>query len=86
MAFIKFLIPQIIEVDCKMDFFTLECALLPSQAYFLSQGFYEFDYATYLSIKFSPLNNNLFFGSDFNGLNQANVILESVNYLFCYVD
>lgn len=57
-------------------FFTLESKYLPSQAYFLSHGFYEFDYATYLSIKFDPLNNNLFFGSDFKGLNQANAILD----------
>ena len=46
-----------------------------AQAYFLAQGFYELDYATYLSIRFAPLNNNIFFGSDFNGYNQANVVL-----------
>jgi hypothetical protein len=57
-------------------FFTLESALLPSQAYYLSKGFYEFDYATYLGIKFDPLNNQIFFGSDFNGVNQANAILD----------
>ena len=57
-------------------FFTLESALLPSQAYYLSKGFYEFEYATYLGIKFDPLNSQLFFGSDFTGMNQANAILD----------
>jgi len=57
-------------------FFTLENSEMPGQAYFLSQGLYQLEYATYLSIKFSPLNDSLYFGSDFFGNNQANAILD----------
>jgi hypothetical protein len=57
-------------------FFTLEASYLPGQAYFLSSGFYEFDYATYLRIKLDPLNGSMYFGSDMFGGNQANAILD----------
>lgn len=56
-------------------YFTLETGVLPGQAYFLSEGFYELEYATYLAIKFAPLNNDLYLGSDFQGTNQVNAIL-----------
>jgi hypothetical protein len=56
-------------------FFTLEDSTLPGQPYYLNQGFYQVEYATYLSIKFAPLNDNLFFGSNFLGFDQANAIL-----------
>lgn len=57
-------------------FFTLESASLPGQAYFLDQGFYELEYSTYASMKFDPLNSNLFIGSDFNGMSQANSVMD----------
>ena len=62
-------------------FFTLESALLPSVGYLLSKGFYQLEYATYLNIDFSPLNDNIYFGSDFEGNEQANAIL---NYATLY--
>lgn len=57
-------------------FFTLEVGDLPSQAYFLDQGFYEVEYSTYASIKFDPINTNMFIGSDFKGHNQANSVID----------
>ena len=57
-------------------FFTFEVGVLPSQAFFLTSGFYEFDYSTYASIKLDPLNVSLYFGSDMFGYNQANTILD----------
>jgi hypothetical protein len=56
-------------------FFTLESALLPGVGYLLSQGFYELEYATYLNIDFAPLNNEIYFGSNFEGFDQANAVL-----------
>ena len=57
-------------------FFTFEVGLLPGEAFFLSTGFYEFDYSTYARIKFDPLNVPIYFGSDMFGGNQANSILD----------
>lgn len=59
-------------------FFTLESSILPGQPWFLSQGFYELDYSTYLSIKFDHLNNNLYFGTDFRGHGIANSVLNQL--------
>lgn len=59
-------------------FFTLEGGVLPSQAYFLDKGFYEVEYSTYARIKFDPLNTKLFIGSDFQGHNQANAIIDQM--------
>lgn len=59
-------------------FFTLEAAELPTQAYFLSQGFYELKYETYFRIKMRPLKNKIFFGSDFTGHHQMNAIVDQV--------
>lgn len=59
-------------------YFTLESALLPSVGYMLSQGFYELEYATYTAIKFDPLHKDVFFGSNFNGTNQLNAIMDQV--------
>jgi hypothetical protein len=56
-------------------FFTFEASLLPSQPYFLSDGFYELEYATYTRIKLDPLNGQMYFGSDLYGHNQANAII-----------
>ena len=59
-------------------YFTLEAGDLPGQAYFVDKGFYELDYSTYAAIKFDHLNTDLYFGSDFNGNNQANCIIDHV--------
>jgi hypothetical protein len=59
-------------------FFNFEVGLLPSQAYFLSSGFYELDYSTYARIKFDPLHNKLHIGSDFQGHNQINAIVDQI--------
>lgn len=59
-------------------YFTLEASVLPGQQYFLDQGFYELEYATYARIKFDPLNTRLFIGSDFQGRNQANSIIDQL--------
>ena len=55
-------------------FFTFEASDMPGQAYFLGQGFYKLDYATYMSVKFDPINTYMYFGSDINGNNQINAI------------
>jgi hypothetical protein len=57
-------------------FFTLEASLMPGQAYFLSSGFYQFDYATYLRVKMDPLNGLMYFGSNMFGYGQADAILD----------
>lgn len=68
-------------------FFTLESSLLPSVGYLLGQGFYQLEYATYLSIKFDALNNNVYFGSDIFGFEQANAIIDqSVIYSVMLTD
>jgi len=59
-------------------FFVLEAAGLPGQRYFLSSGTYEFDYSTYASIKFDPLNTDVYLGSDFHGNNQIDAALNQV--------
>ena len=59
-------------------FFTFEASNMPGQAYFLSQGFYKLEYSTYISVKFDPVNENCYLGSDFNGDNQINAILNQV--------
>jgi hypothetical protein len=57
-------------------FFTLEASEMPGQAYFLSSGFYEFDYSTYTRIKLDPLNGSIYLGTDMFGNNPANAILD----------
>jgi len=59
-------------------FFTFEVSKLPSQAYYLSNGFYEFKYSTYTKIKMPPLNMSAYLGSNFRGRNQFNGILDQV--------
>lgn len=46
------------------------------QPYQLSQGIYELDYHTYLSIPIENRNLDGFIGSDFNGNNQAKTIID----------
>lgn len=59
-------------------FFTFEKTAKPGQPYFLNQGFYKLDYLTYMSVQFNPLNSYCFIGSDLNGNNQANSIINQV--------
>ena len=58
--------------------FTLEAGEMPSQAYLLDQGFYQFEYYTYLGIKFDALNNDIYIGTDYLGNNVANSILNQL--------
>jgi hypothetical protein len=60
-------------------FFTLEASQMPGQAYFLSQGWYQLEYLTYMSVQFEPTNYYCYLGSDLNGNNQINAILNQVN-------
>jgi hypothetical protein len=59
-------------------YFTFEAAALPGQAYLLPSGTYELDYSTYASIKFEPVNEYCYLGSDMNGNNQINAVLNEV--------
>lgn len=60
-------------------FFTFEASkLLPGQAYYLSTGYYEFDYSTYTKIRMAPTNMPSYLGSDFRGHNQLNGIMDQV--------
>lgn len=59
-------------------FFTFERNDQIGQPYLLTNGNYLFDYQTYLHIPFDALNGNIFFGSDLNGSNQADAILDQV--------
>jgi hypothetical protein len=59
-------------------YFTLESALMPSVGYMLSPGNYELEYSTYARIKFDPMNNKVFFGSNFEGELQANSIIDQI--------
>lgn len=58
--------------------FTFEDALLPSVPYLLSNGSYEFDYNTYASIQFNPVNEDVYFGTDLLGNHPANAALNQV--------
>jgi hypothetical protein len=57
--------------------FTFE-TLTPGQPYLLIQGLYEFEYYTYLSIPIYVDNLYSYVGSDFNGNNQINAILDEL--------
>jgi hypothetical protein len=57
-------------------FFTFEIANQPGVPYPLSPGLYAFDYYTYLTIPFSPTNEFAYFGSDFNGNNLVDAIID----------
>lgn len=59
-------------------FFTLEASLMPGQPYFLNNATYELDYATYATIKFDPINQPCYLGTDLNGNNPINAILNQV--------
>jgi hypothetical protein len=55
-------------------FFTFETT--PGQPWYLNNGTYQLNYATYLSVKFQPLNNDFYIGTDFNGNNIVNGIMD----------
>jgi len=59
-------------------FFRFEPTLLTGQEYFLVKGFYEIKYKSYTNIRLSPKIGNAFIGSDFNGKNQINSIIDQV--------
>jgi hypothetical protein len=59
-------------------FFTFEASALPSQAYFLHQGWYELDYFTYDNITFDPMDDRAYLGSDFHGTHHLNGIMDQV--------
>ena len=59
-------------------FFTFQVSNLPGQAYYLSTGFYEFDYSTYTKIRMAATNMPAFVGSDFRGHKQFNGILNEM--------
>lgn len=59
-------------------FFTFEDGYMPGQAYYLRKGFYDLEYFTYLSIKFDPINSHAFIGSDLEGHNQINSIVNEM--------
>lgn len=59
-------------------FFVLEQANSPGVPYFLRRGLYEFDYYTYLAIKFDPVNDLAYLGSDYKGNNLLDGILDEV--------
>jgi hypothetical protein len=64
--------------------FTLEYSpnagvLYALQPYPLQSGPYEFDFYTYLAIKFSPVSGNMFLGTNMYGKGLLNGILDEVN-------
>lgn len=60
-------------------FFILQQDVLVSQPYLLKQGYYDFEYYTYLSAKFDPLSNqNVYIGSDIDGRRQFNGLIDSI--------
>jgi hypothetical protein len=57
-------------------FFVFEQASTPGQPYFLNQGWYAFDYYTYLFIELDPIDTKAFIGTDFTGNNNINAIID----------
>lgn len=63
-------------------FFTLETAGLVNTPFLLKQGFYEFDYSTYLEIPFDPVTSlKAYVGSDVFGKKQAKAIIDEFRIL-----
>jgi hypothetical protein len=58
--------------------FFFENAPTPGQPYLLTQGTYQFTYATYLAAKFDPLMKSTYIGSDLSGSHQINAIVDQV--------
>lgn len=63
-------------------FFFLEQAGSVNVPYELPQGYYEFDFSTYLSVPFDPVGGlEAHLGSDFMGKNQANAKIDEFRIL-----
>lgn len=67
-------------------FFTFEEKLSPATPFFLNSGFYELEYATYMSAKFDSMNEYMYIGSDFNITNQFNGIINSIKVYSTMLD
>ena len=59
-------------------FFTLELFNQPRTPWLLNHGTYQVEYATYLGIKFAPVNGLMYFGTDLYGHSSANAILNQL--------
>lgn len=63
-------------------FFTLETAGQTNVPFLLPQGYYDFDYSSYLTVNFDPLSDTYaYVGSDLNGNNQAKAIIDEFRIL-----
>lgn len=63
-------------------FFTLTQAGTSNTPFTLNQGFYEFDFSSYLEIAFDPVNDLVaYVGSDINEENQAKAVLDELRIL-----
>lgn len=63
-------------------FFVLEQAGTTNIPFTLNQGFYEFDFSSYLEIPFEPVGNlQAYVGSDIHGNNQAKAIIDELRIL-----
>lgn len=60
-------------------FFTFEEKNIPGKPYKLVKGSYDFDYSTYLSMPFTSDNLKAFIGTDINGKNIANAIIDELH-------
>lgn len=59
-------------------YFVFEKAGKPGVPYPVNQGTYEFDFYTYLKIKFDPINVDMYFGTDFNQKANLNGVMDEV--------
>jgi hypothetical protein len=63
-------------------FFVLEEAGSNGDPFPLNQGFYDFDFSSYLEIPFEPVNDlQAYVGSDIDGNNQAKAVLDELRIL-----
>lgn len=62
-------------------FFFLEEVGTANDPYELTEGFYEFDYSTYLTVPFDPINQTAHIGSNYNKEKQADAIIEEFRIL-----
>jgi hypothetical protein len=75
---------QIINVSAynsgfQNGYFIFEIHDKPKQPFLLPQGFYEFDYYSYLKLEMDPLAAKCFIGSDFNNQDQIKAIVDELN-------